>query len=300
MKFIGTYLLSFVVIFFAGNAFSEKIVFDQLKREVIVPDNPQRVISLAPNVTEIIFALKKGNILKGATLFSDYPKEARKLSKVGSYVNLNIEKIVSLKPDLCIAIKDGNPKSVIDKLERLNIPVYAVDPRNISSVIETALEIGMLISAEKEAEKLAEDMRRRIDRVKKLALKDKKKPKVFFQIDTDAIISVGTNTFLNELISFAGGINLAEGKIPYPRFNIENVIMMNPDMIIISSMENNEAFERAKKRWMSIKSISAVKNKKIFLAEADILNRPSPRLIDGLEWLFSVLHPNESFTCPIN
>jgi iron complex transport system substrate-binding protein len=288
---IYLFILISLFIFFPQNGFAEKKVFDQLKREILVPDSPKRIVSLAPNVTEIIFALKKDDILAGVTLFSDYPEKAKTLPKVGSYVRLNIEKIISLKPDLCIAIKDGNPKYVIDKLEMLNIPVYAVDPRDLNSVIETIIEIGELLNASKNAEKLAYDMRKRIKKIKKLAAKAKTKPKVFFQIDTENIISVGTNTFLHQLIVLSGGKNLAEGKTAYPRFNIEKVIMMAPDIIIITSMKEAGAFEKAKRDWQRFKSIPAVKNEKILLADADILNRPSPSLVDGLEWLFSVLHP---------
>ena len=267
-----------------------KTVTDQLQRKVCLPDSPERVISLAPNVTEIIFALKQEKKLVGATMFSDHPKEAKKIYRVGSYVNLDIEKIIALNPDLCIATKDGNPKIVIDKLEKLKIPVYAVDPRNLKTVMNTISQIAFLLNANKKADKIISDMQKRISAVTNLVQKREKKPKVFFQIDTDMIISVGTNTFIHELITKAGGINLGAGNIDYPRFNMEHILKMNPDIMIITSMEKNNAFEKAKNRWEKYKSIAAVKNNKIFLANSDLLNRPSPRLVDGLELLFKILH----------
>ena len=101
---------------------------DQLERRVTLPDDPQRVISLAPSITEIIYALEQANRLKGVTRYSDFPIEATKLPKIGSYVRLDLERIVALNPDLCIAIKDGNPKEVIDRLGSLKILVYVVNP----------------------------------------------------------------------------------------------------------------------------------------------------------------------------
>ena len=101
---------------------------DQLERQVTLPDDPQRVISLAPSITEIIYALEQENRLKGVTRHSDFPIQATKLPKIGSYVRLDLERIVALNPDLCIAIKDGNPKEVIDRLESLKIPVYGLIP----------------------------------------------------------------------------------------------------------------------------------------------------------------------------
>ena len=114
-------------------------VTDQLGRQVNVPDNPQRIVALAPSITEIIFALGQKHRLKGVTRYSDFPSEAAKLFKVGSYVHLDLERIVALKPDLCIAIKDGNPRLVAQRLESLKIPVYAVDPNNLDTIINTII-----------------------------------------------------------------------------------------------------------------------------------------------------------------
>ena len=121
-----------------------KTVTDQLGRQVTVPDKPQRVVSLAPSITEIVFALNQGHRLQGVTTYSDFPPEALKLPRVGSYVHLDLEKIVSLKPDLCIAIKDGNPRLIAQRLESLRIPVYAVDPDNLKTIMKTVTEIGTL------------------------------------------------------------------------------------------------------------------------------------------------------------
>ena len=177
---------------------------DQAGRKVSVPENPRRVVSLAPSITEIIFALGAGDRLKGVTEYSDHPSEARFLPKVGSYVHLDLERIVSLKPDLCIAVRDGNPKNEVAQLEAFGIPVYAVDPRSLKTTVDTVLEIGRLLNDTQNAQSLANQMRARIKNVKERVAATAKRPRVFFQIGTAPLISAGTDTLIGELIAAAG------------------------------------------------------------------------------------------------
>ena len=284
-------LMIFVLLCFGELPATAGVVTDKLGRKVLVPENPQRIISLAPNITEIIFALNSENRLKGVTLHCDFPVEAKLLPKVGSYVGLDLEKIVSLKPDLCIAIKDGNPKSVIDRLESFGIPVYAVDPRNLDSVMETILSIGGLLGADKRADILVKNMRSRIQHVTALVAATSHKPGVFFQIGTAPVVSVGTRTYIHELIMLAGGINVTAGETPYPRFSREQLIALSPDVIIITSITRNDAFEQVLAEWNKWPQIQAVRNKRIYMADSDLFDRPSPRLVDGLEALVKLIHP---------
>ncbi len=270
------------------------IVTDQLGRKVLIPENPQRVISLAPNITEIIFALNCENRLKGVTLHCDFPVEAKLLPKVGSYVGLDLEKIVSLKPDLCIAIKDGNPKHVADRLESFGIPVYAVDPRNLESVMETILAIGNILGAGERADILVQKMRFRITHVMDLVAGTSHRPSVFFQIGAAPIVSVGTQTYIHELIILSGGINVTAGETPYPRFSREQLIALSPEIVIITSMERSDVFEQVLAEWNKWPQIPAVRNKRIYNANSDLFDRPSPRLIDGLEVLVQLIHPGLS------
>ncbi len=267
------------------------IVTDQLGRKVLVPKNPQRVISLAPNITEIIFALDSERLLKGVTLHCDFPAEAKLLPRVGSYVGLDLEKIVSLKPDLCIAIKDGNPKQVVDRLESFGIPVYAVDPRNLDSVMETILSIGSLLGADKRADILVKNMRSRIKHVAELVAATFHRPGVFFQIGAAPVVSVGTLTYIHELILLAGGTNVTAGETPYPRFSREQLIALSPDVVIITSMTRIDAFDQVLAEWNRWPQIQAVRNKQIYMADSDLFDRPSPRLVDGLEALVKLIHP---------
>lgn len=267
------------------------IVIDQLNRRIEVPDDPQRVISLAPSITEIVYAINRGNRLKGATRYSNYPTEATKLPRIGSYVRLDIERIVALNPDLCIATKDGNPKAIIERLGSLNIPVYVVNPYNLATVMETILEIGTILNAGDKAVILTKTMRNRIQRVKSKVAAVGYRPRVFFQIGISPIVSAGSGTFIHELIKLAGGRNLAEGRIAYPRFSREHVLALEPEIFIITSMARHADFERIKAEWRRWSNIPAVRDERIFLVDSDLFDRPSPRLVGGLELLTRLIHP---------
>jgi len=268
-----------------------KVVTDQLERQVDVPDDPQRVVALAPSITEIVFALQRQDRLKGVTTYSDFPPEAAKLPKVGSYVHLDLERIVALKPDLCIAIKDGNPRAVAQRLDSLKIPVYAVDPKNLETVMQTILQIGELLKAEQKANLLVKDMRSRILRIKSLVSKTTHRPRVFYQIGISPIVSIGTHTFMHELIVLAGGINLAQGPVAYPRFSREQVLALAPEVFIITSMARMAVFEQVKAEWSRWPNMPAVRNNRIFLEDSNLFDRPTPRLVDGLELLVRLIHP---------
>ncbi|NNL76673.1 MAG: cobalamin-binding protein [Desulfobacterales bacterium] len=269
-----------------------KTAEDQLGREIQLPEDPQRVVALAPSITEIIFALGQQDRLKGTTQFSNYPAEAAKLSKVGSYVRLDLERIVALNPDLCIAIKDGNPKGTIDRLQSLNIPVFAVNPRNLESMMQTIQSIGAILNTSAKAKSLVEEMQNRMQQVDALVAGIERRPSVFIQIGISPIISAGSNTFIHELIVRAGGINVAAGNSAYPHFSREQVLALAPDVLIITSMSRSGAFEKAKADWNRLSDMPAVRNERIYTVDSDVFDRPSPRLLDALEILTRLLHPD--------
>jgi iron complex transport system substrate-binding protein len=289
-NFLGA-LIFFLFLILQNGYGSDREVTDRLGRVVRIPMDPVRVVSLAPSVTEVVFALGRDHRLKGVTQFSNYPSEAMSLPRVGSYVHLDVEKIVSLRPDLCLAIKDGNPIEVIRRLEGLNIPVYAVDPRNLDAVMEMISDIGNLLDAVQQAEMIVKKMKDRIETVKAVVSRIQERPKVFFQIGVAPIVSVGTETFLHELITLAGGYNLTQGDVAYPRLTIEQVLAMAPDVLIITSMTRGQSFDVVKAQWKRWESIPAVKKDRIHLVDSDIVDRPSPRLVDGLEMLVHYINP---------
>ena len=273
-------------------------VTDLLGRPMTIPKDPRRVVSLAPNITEIVYALGQAHRLVGATTYSDYPAAADNLPKVGSYVHLDLERIISLAPDLCLAIKDGNPIASVSRLESLGIPVYAVDPRDLESVMDSMSRIGGLLQAQERAEALVRVMRRRLQVVESLVAKTNHRPGLFFQIGVSPIVSVGTNTFIHELIVRAGARNLSAGNISYPRFSKEQVLGMSPDIIIVTSMARAAVTEKLKQDWYQWTDLPAVKNERIYFKDSNLFDRPSPRLVDALEILVRLIHP-EMFEEPL-
>ncbi|MFO7840095.1 MAG: cobalamin-binding protein [Desulfosalsimonadaceae bacterium] len=275
----------------AAAAAETRTLTDQTGRRVVVPKTPSRVVAMAPSITEIMYGLDCGGRLKGVTRFSDYPDAAGDLPKVGSYVNLDLEKIVAASPDVCIAIKDGNPRAVIDRLEDLDIPVFAVNPRGLATVMDAIRHIGNLMGVEDRAKQIVADMQARIDGVEARVAEAGTCPRVFFQIGISPIVSAGRDTFIHELIRKAGGVNIAGEYNSYPRFTTEEVLELGPDVIIITSMARSEVFERVKARWQKWPQIPAVANDRIHLVNSNLFDRPTPRLVDGLEKLVRLIHP---------
>jgi iron complex transport system substrate-binding protein len=268
-----------------------RTVTDLVGRQVVLPRSPRRVVTLAPNITEMVFAIGRQERLVGVTRFSDYPEAARQLPKVGSYVQLDLERIVALKPDLCLAIRDGNPQSVITRLEQMGIAVYAVDPRDLDSVMQTLLALGEILKAAPRAQAIVTAMRQRVTAVTGRVATAAGRPRVFFQIGISPIVSVGSNTFIDELIRLAGGRNVAAGPAPYPRFSVEQVLALAPEVIVITSMDRMAVFQQVKDGWQRWPHLPAVQRQAIYIAPSNLFDRPTPRLVDGLELLARQLHP---------
>ena len=265
---------------------------DSLGRTITLEGNPKRIIPLAPSLTEILYSLGLGERVVGVTRFSSYPPEAAAKPKVGSYINLNVEEILSLRPDLIIGTKDGNEPGVVDMLEQAGIAVFIVNPRNVQETIGTIGTIGRVCGIPERAGQLTQRLEERLDNVvKKTALK--KKPLVFLQINLKPIMTVNRDTFHHDLIRLSGGRNMtADATITYPRISIEEVIQRRPDVILISSMERGGRYEKARQEWMKWTSIPAVRNGRVHLIDSDLIDRPSPRIIDGLEAMARLVHPD--------
>jgi len=256
-----------------------------------VPENPKRIVSLAPNITELIFALGRGGNLVGVTRHCDFPPEARNLPSVGSYVHLDLERIAALRPDLCLAVKDGNPKATVLRLESLGIPVYAMDPKNLDEVLRTVQELGELIGAAREAERLLKDATERISAVDKALSGIDRRPGVFFQIGGSPIVSAGSGTLIDDIIVRAGGRNLAAGPARYPKFSREEVIALEPEVLFVTSMSGQSESRRALKQWFHWNSMPAAREERIFLVDPNLFHRGTLRLLNGLEILAELIHP---------
>ncbi|MCF8030923.1 MAG: cobalamin-binding protein [Desulfohalobiaceae bacterium] len=276
----------------ASNIHAAKKLTDQTGRQIRVPDSPQRVVSLAPSLTECVFALQREDRLAGVSANSDHPPAATELPNLGTYVAPDLERIISLEPDLCLATRDGNPVSLVRRLEELGIPVFALDPRDLDQVFDSLRLLGRVLEAERKAEELVRDLKQRIERVQKRVAKTEHRPRVFYQIGASPIVSAGSDTFIHELIRMAGGSNLAAGPKQYPRYSREEVLVLDPEVIIVSSMTGNrELTHKVRRMWSEFPGIEAVRSGRIHAVDADCLNRASPRLVRGLEILAHLLHP---------
>ena len=264
---------------------------DSLGREITLSGQPQRIVSLAPSLTELLYFLGLGDRVVGVTRFSDYPPEAALKPKVGSYIKLNVEKIISLSPDLVIGTADGNRPGVVDLLEQAGIEVFIVNPRNIRQVIETIVALGEVCGVHEKARLLSRRLNRRVDRVQE-KIRSKEMPLVLFQINLRPIMTVNRHTFHHDIIRLAGGINMTQDEPNnYPRISMEEVIRRKPDVIIISSMERGGMFEEAWAEWFKWTSIPAVKNRRVHLIDSDLIDRASQRVIEGLEVMARLIHP---------
>lgn len=268
-----------------------RMVTDAVGRKVTLPADPRRVVALAPSITEIVYAIDRQERLVGVSQHSDYPPEAAALPQVGSYVNLNVERIAALQPDLCLAIKDGNPIAVVEQLESFGIPVFAVDPVDLRTVMQSVIAIGDVLDARIQAQAVVARMDGRLRRVAERIAQAERRPRVFFQIGVTPIVSVGSNTFIDKLISLAGGVNVAAGATPYPRFSREQVIGLAPEVMIVSSMDRAAVFEQVVEEWRQWPAIPAVRDKALFIAPTNLFDRPTPRLVEGLELLARLIHP---------
>jgi len=265
---------------------------DALGREVVIEKRPMRIVPLAPSLTEILYYLGLGDRVVGVTNHSNYPPEAALKPSVGSYVNLNVERIITLAPDLVIGTVDGNEKFVIELLEQAGIPVYVVNPRNVRESVETIGLLSEVCGLEKKGESLAQALSARVNHVVEKTTASREKPLVFLQIHLHPVMSVNSRTIHHDLIRLAGGENMtADEPITYPRISLEEIIRRKPEVILISSMERGGMFERARADWLKWTSIPAVKNGRVHLIESDLIDRPSPRIVAGLETMARLIHP---------
>jgi iron complex transport system substrate-binding protein len=271
----------------------EHIYTDEIGRKVKIPDVPKRIVSLAPSITEILFALGLNEEIVGVTHFCDYPEAALEKPKIGGFINPSIEKIVSIKPDLIIGTRDGNPMETIDRLSGLGFSVILTDSKGFDGVIRTISNIGEIVGRQYESRRITGDMIRRKEHI--LAhTRSLPKPKVFFQVGYVSIITVGRGTLGDDLIRLAGGKSISEHEsLNYPIYSIEAIILKAPEIIIMSSMENNRFRLNLVKTWQKWKNIPAVKMNAIYVIDSNLVDRPSPRIIEGLEAMAKMIHPKD-------
>jgi iron complex transport system substrate-binding protein len=260
-------------------------IADDLGRKIKIPEKVERVVSLAPNLTENIFAVGAGDRLVGVTTFCNYPEAAQKIAKVGDTMNPNMETIIALKPQIVFVSTASQIETFTKTLEAQNITVFVTNPKDLSGVLANLRELGEIFGTSEKTAILLNELQERVLAVDE-QVRDKPKIKTFVQISKEPLFTIGKDSFLTEIIERAGGISATKDvATAYPKLSKETALALNPEAIILSespdNTEPNDAF----------KSSSATKNKKIFKISADLLSRPSPRIVDGLEQIANALHP---------
>mgnify|MGYP001039832460 FL=1 len=269
----------------------EVVGIDDLGRELRFNHPPQRIVSLDPSVTEILFALGLNNEVVGVTQYCDYPEEARSKSKVGGYLDPNIEAIALLEPELVVTTLKTDTPRLIQQLENFGIKVFVLDPQKIEDILENISSLAKLTYREERAEQLVGTFKEKLQEVKR-KVDGISRPGVFFEMGADPLISVGPGSFANDLIEIAGGRNVAgQSSSRYYRYTLEEILLANPEVIIICSMVPDDSCLAQKRWWKRWRNMSAVRNNRIYVVEANLITRPGPRMIEGLMEIAKAIHP---------
>jgi len=274
---------------------SPQVVKDDFGRPFTLPAAaPGRIVSMAPNVTEILFAIGLGPNVVGVTRFCDHPPEALSLPKIGGLVDPNIEIILSLRPDLVIAFR-GNPLRLLDRLSELKLPVFALDAGgDLDALTELILRIGLITRRENEARALSDELRAR-ERTVASALGDiVKRPRVFVFLYGQGLWTCGGQSYLNDVISRAGAVNIAAA-VPkkWALYSRESIVRDDPDAVFI--LAKSEADFAAARVWLAgegrMGSIAAVAAGRVYFLDENAASRFGPRLVDVLDRMARALHP---------
>jgi iron complex transport system substrate-binding protein len=271
---------------------SARAVKDQTGRMVNVPENPHRLVSLAPNITEIVYALGLGDELVGDTDNCDFPPQATSKPHVGTMVNPSLERIVALKPDLALGTPEANRRETADQLERLGVPVYGVTANTLAGTLASIEDLGKVLGRTAEASRLVAQMQARIDRVEN-RIKGQPEPRVLFVVWYRPLITVGPGTFIADVIRAAGGRPIGENlKGEWPRLTLEELLPMNPDAILFPKTESFSPGLEEFRGLPGWKDLRAVKDGRMYFV-SETIERSGPRLVDALEELANVLHPRQ-------
>lgn len=263
---------------------------DEIGRKVRVPREVDRVVSLAPNLTEIVFALGDGEHLAGDTDYCDYPPEALRKPHVGGTVNPNLEEIVALMPDVVLATSI-NRRETVNALDRIGLPVFVTDPHSVDEMIATVEHIGGALGVEKSAAALTGDLRARLaDLDRRLAGAAPRR--VFFVVWTSPLMSAGSNTFIADALRRAGGRSVIETKAEWPHISMEEIVRLQPEFLVFANANAGDAERdidelRTRPGW---RDLEALRRGNVVVI-SDSINRPAPRMVGAIEQLARALHP---------
>lgn len=268
---------------------------DEVGRTVRIPQPVRRIVSLAPSLTETVYALGLQDNLVGDTDYCDYPADAAKKHKVGGAINPNMEEVAALKPDVVLVVKSLNRLETVRALEQIGIAVYSTDPHTVQDVVASMKKLSGVLGAREAGDTLNEKLEGRLATVRK-KLNGVPPRHVMFVVWTEPLISVGRKTFIADVLEQAGATSVVESKQDWPKFSLEEAVRLQPEYLVFAS-NHSEAVENdmkalAQKPGWSV--MDAVRNRQIAVI-SDAINRPGPRIVEAVEELARQLHP-EVFT----
>jgi iron complex transport system substrate-binding protein len=274
----------------AAPALAFRELTDELGRHISVPDDPQRIVCLAPSLTEAVYALGLGAAVVGITDFTDYPSEARTKPSVGGLTNPSMEKIVALHPDLVLAMQDMNGGGTVEQLQHLGIPVFVVNPQNLQGVLESTRHLGEAVGRSSSAEALVKRLEQQ--RVSVGTLVERlRRPTVLALIWYDPVITAGKRSFITDIVFTAGGRS-ATADIPqaWPQISLEEVVRRSPDFLLMVRGAHGGISLQELKTHAGWDRLKAVRDSRIIYMDERLLH-PSPVAFDALEQLAKKLHP---------
>ena len=292
-------LLLFLVFAIAGSVGPAEAVKlqDDMGFEVELDTRPQRIVSLAPSITELLFAVGLRERVVGVTEFCNFPEAARKIDKVAGYNTMSVEKIVAAKADLVLAAR-GNDREGLETLRKTGVKVFGLDVQSVDQLLLALDRLGKLGGVEEQAGKVKRALEQRVRGVKEQVDASKERPRVMWGYWSEPVYTAGANTMIDDLFEIAGGTNvgrLAPGA--WPQVGLETLISWAPEVIITTyhpqsgdQVEFKKDVERlqATDGW---KVLPAVSSGRVYYIDGDLMNRPGPRLIDALEQVAAYLHP---------
>ena len=273
-------------------------VTDEMGRTIRIPVNPTRIVSLAPSLTETVYALGAEDRLVGDTNYCDYPPDAQKKTKVGGVVDPNLEEIAALHPDLVLVTKNGNRLEVVRALENLHIPAYSTAlPSKVGEIITSTEKLAEVLNVPGAGKTVAEDMQSKLSALQ-AKLNGLAPRRVLFVVWTEPLISVGRQTFIADALLKAGAVSIVDSSQDWPQISLEEVVHLQPDYLVFAPSHTDEA----QKDFESLANLpgwrilTAVREHH-FAVISDAVVRPAPRIVSAIEELARQLHP-EVFAAP--
>ncbi|MDP9357160.1 MAG: ABC transporter substrate-binding protein [Chloroflexota bacterium] len=263
-------------------------ITDDVGRQVVLQEAPQRIVSIAPSNTEILFALGLGEKVVAVDQYSDYPPEAEQKPQLGSYVKPDLEQIVAAAPDLVLAT-GVHEETVVPQLEALRLTVAVIDPEDLDDVFDGIGLVGRITGQDARATGLVCELLDRVDAVAE-RINGAPRPRVFFELSPE-LHTAGPDSFIDDLISRAGGENIAAGATEeWPQLSAEVLLEQDPEVILLADEAAGVSPDQVRTRpgWQQV---TAVEQDRIVAIDPDLTNRPGPRVVDGLEAIARALHP---------